>query len=633
MNEKKNQRQASIPAGRPDPFPLGALKQSLRLRAAKGLARKGLLSLRYDGLRVTWQKVTKKIHFGSRYKHLAKQALFSAQELAGQREHQFPRKIKFSIIVPLYNTPERYLRAMIESVLAQTYVCWELCMADGSDDEHREAERVCREYAEKDSRIRYRKLEKNRGISGNTNACLEIAEGDCIGLLDQNDLLHPAALHEVMRAICEKNADFVYTDESAFHNTPRDAYLPNFKSSFAPDSLRGVNCIGHFTVFKRNLLDEVGLFDPACDGAQDYDMALRLTERAERIAHIPEILYYCRTHARSTAKNALIRPCVSNAGVRALEKQLERLGMEGTVETAVPRQGIYHVRYAIKGTPKVSILITNYEHKKDLKTCLDAVFSKTTWPDYEIFIVENNSSSQEIFDYYAELQREHENVRVVIWQGPYNFSAVNNYGAQYCTGEYLLLLNNDTEVITPDWIQEMLMFGQRPDVGAVGAKLYYRDDTIQHGGIIFGMGGLADHMHKNYKRTSHGYMERLLYAQNLTAVTAACMLLRRDVWEKMNGLDTDWAVAFNDVDLCMRIRQAGYLIVWTPFAELYHDEFKSRGIEDTPEKQARFRSEVLHCQQRWKKELDKGDPYYNPNLTLDRLDFSAVPVLRPHDAR
>ena len=633
MDGKKNQKQATIPEEMPVSFSLDALKKSLRLRAAKNLVRKGLLSLRYDGMHVTWQKFTRKIRIGSRYKHLAKQALFSEQELAGQREHQFPRKIKFSVIVPLNNTPERFLRAMIESVLAQTYACWELCMADASDAEHCDAERICREYAEKDNRIHYRKLGKNSGISGNTNACLEMAEGDYIGLLGHNDLLHPAALHEVIRAICEKNADFVYTDESAFHDTPMDAYLPNFKSSFAPDSLRGINCIGHFTVFKRNLLDEVGLFDPACDGAQDYDMVLRLTEKAGRIAHIPEILYYCRTHACSTEKTTWITPCVSDAGVRAVEKQLERLGMDGTVETAAPGQCIYRVRYAIRGTPKVSILIPNCEHMKDLKTCLDAIFSKTTWPDYEIVIIENNSSSQEIFDYYAELQREHENVRVVIWREPYNYSAVNNYGAQHCTGEYLLLLNNDTEVITPDWIQEMLMFAQRPDVGAVGAKLYYHDDTIQHGGVIFGMGGLADHMHKDYKRTDHGYMERLLYAQNLTAVTAACMLLRRDVWEEMNGMDTGWAVAFNDVDLCMRIRQAGYLIVWTPFAELYHYEFQSRGFDDTPEKQARYCSEVLQCRQRWKKELDEGDPYYNPNLTLDRLDFSAVPVLQPHDAR
>ena len=633
MNTKKNQRQASISAVMPVPFSLDALKWLLRLRASKALVRKGLFSLRTDGVCVTWKKVTKKIRFGSRYKHLARQALFSDQELARQREHQFPRKIKFSVIVPLYNTPERFLRAMIESVIAQTYANWQLCMADVSDAKHSDVERVCRKYAEKDSRVQYRKLEKNLGISGNTNVCLEMAEGDYIGLFNHDDLLHPAALHEVMKAICEKNADYIYTDESAFHNTPKDAYLPNFKSAFAPDSLRSVNYIGCFTVFKRSLLDEVGLLDPACDGAQDHDMVLRLTEKAERIAHIPEILYYCRAHTRSAVNKTWIKPGETKAGVRAVEKQLERLGMKGTVEPVKPDMPIYRVHYAIKGTPKVSILIPNHEHREDLKTCLDSVFNQTTWPNYEIVIAENNSRSQEVFNYYDELRQEHENVRVVTWQGPFNYSAVNNYGAQYCTGEYILLLNNDTKVITHDWIQEMLMFAQRRDVGAVGAKLYYPDDTVQHGGVIFGMGGLADHMHKNYKRNDRGYMNRLLYAQNLTAVSAACMLVRRDVWEKLNGLDTDWAVAFNDVDLCMRIRQAGYLIVWTPFAELYHYEFKSRGIDDTPEKLACYRYEVLHCQQRWKEELDKGDPYYNPNLTLDRLDFSAVPVMQPHDAR
>lgn len=609
------------------------LKWLLRPHAAKVLIHKGLYSLRTDGIRVTWRKVVRKINYGKSYTQIAKQCLFSERELAEQRAHQFPRRIKFSVIVPLYNTPERFLRAMIESVQAQTYANWELCMADGSDAEHHEIESICREYAEKDSRIRYRKLEKNRGISGNTNACLEMATGDHIGLLDQDDLLHPAALHEVMRAICEKNADFVYTDESTFHKTPRDAYLPNFKSAFAPDTLRAINYICHFTVFKRSLLDEVGLFDPACDGSQDYDMVLRLTEKAGRVAHIPEILYYWRAHADSVAESTGAKPYVIEAGVRAVEKQLKRLGLEGTVEPVKPRMTIYRVRYAIKDKPKVSILIPNYEHLNDLKTCLDSIFKKTTWSNYEIVIVENNSRSPELFAYYDALGREHENVRVVTWEGAFNYSAINNFGAQYCTGEYLLLLNNDIKVITPDWIQEMLMYAQRPDVGAVGCMLYYPDDTIQHAGVILGISGVAGHSHKYLRRHDNGYMNRLAFAQNLSAVTAACMMLRRDVWDQVNGLDEDWAVAFNDVDLCMRIRQAGWLIVWTPFAELYHYESKSRGYEDTPEKRARLNSEVLRFQQRWEKELAAGDPYYNPNLTLDREDFSADPIVRRHDTR
>ena len=618
---------------KPARFTLDIMKWAARPHVEKGLLQKGFYSLRSNGARVTWQKAMNKIYFGERYYPLAKQALFTEKELARQREHRFSQKIKFSIVVPLYNTPERFLREMIGSVQAQTYADWELCMADGSDDQHTEVERICREYAEKDNRIRYRKLEKNLGISGNTNACLEMVTGDYIGLFDHDDLLHPAALYEVMRAIENTSADFIYTDESTFHETPEDAYLPHFKPDFAPDNLRANNYICHFTVFKRTLLDEVGLFDPACDGSQDHDMVLRLTEKARRVAHIPEILYYWRAHAGSVAESAGVKPYTIEAGVRAVKKQLEQLGLEGQVEPVGPGLTIYRTRYAIKGTPKISILIPNYEHIEELRNCLDSIFAKTTWPDYEIVIVENNSTSPELFAYYERIQREHANVRVVTWEGTFNYSAVNNYGAQFCTGEYLLLLNNDIEVITPDWIQEMLMFAQRPDVGAVGAKLYYPDKTIQHAGVCLGMGGVAGHYFQHVDCKNVGYVGRLLYPQDMTAVTAACMLLRREVWEKLGGLDEDWAVAFNDVDLCMRIRKAGYLIVWTPFAELYHFESKSRGYEDTPEKQKRFSGEMLRFQTRWAKELEAGDPYYNPNLTLSREDFSVKPVVQQYDAR
>ena len=613
---------------------MDAVKLSPSLRTARLLCRKGLYSLRTNGVRVTWQKTVHELRRRGELAQPVWQRLFSEPELQAQREHVFPQAIRFSVVVPLYNTPEPFLREMVESVLTQTYSDWELCMADGSDGEHGDVERICREYAEKDSRIRYRKLEKNLGISGNTNACLEMAQGDYIGLFDHDDLLHPAALYEVMRAIEKTGADFIYTDEAVFESPDIKKIIRiHFKPDFAPDNLRATNYICHFTVFKRALLDEVGLFDPVCDGLQDHDMVLRLTEKAQRIAHIPEILYYWRAHEGSVAGGTEATIYVIQAGVRAVEKQLERLGLEGKVEPILPGMPIYRTRYVVRGKPKVSILIPNYEHINDLKTCLNSIFNKTTWSNYEIVIVENNSTSKEIFSYYERVQREHENVHVVTWREPFNYSAISNYGAKFCTGEYLLLLNNDTEVITPDWIQEMLMFAQRTDVGAVGAKLYYPDDTVQHGGVIWGMHGLADHMHRNYQRNDYGYMGRLLYAQNLTAVTAACILLRRDVWEQLNGLDTAWAVAFNDVDLCMRIRQAGFLIVWTPFAELYHCELKSRGVDDTPEKQARLRSELHRCQQRWKKELEAGDPYYNPNLTLEGENFTTVPVLRQHEAR
>ena len=604
------------------------------LRKAITLVSKGILSLQNYGFRFTLKKTVKKIRSLNDYKMLAKQPLFTEDELAQQREYVCQNKIKFSIVVPLYNTPERFLREMIESVLAQTYAEWELCMVDGSDAEHAAVEQICREYAEKDSRVRYRKLERNRGISGNTNACLEMATGDYIGLFDHDDLLHPAALFEVMRTIEKTGADFIYTDEAVFRSpNVKRIIAMHFKPAFSPDNLRGNNYICHFTVFKRTLLDEVGMFDPSCDGSQDHDMVLRLTEKARCVAHIPEILYYWRSHGNSVADSLEAKPYVIQTGIRAVEKQLERLGLEGEVIPIQAEQTFYHIRYAIKGAPKISILVANYEHVEDLRTCLNSIFSKTTWRNYEIVIVENNSTSRDIIDFYEQVQREHDNVRVVTWKGKFNYSAINNYGAQYCTGEYLLLLNNDTQVITPVWIQEMLMFAQRKDVGAVGAMLYYPDNTIQHAGVVIGLGGVAGHSHKGFDRGSNGHMNRLTFVQNYSAVTAACMMISKNVWENVHGLDEKFEVAFNDVDLCLRIREAGYLIVWTPFAELYHDESKSRGYEDTPEKCKRFEGEAHRFQTRWAKELAAGDPYYNPNLTMDREDFSVKPIVQQYEAR
>ena len=592
------------------------LKWLLKLHAEKNLIRKGLYSLRTNGLALTWQKVIRKVNYGKCISSIAKKKLFSEDELAKQREHQFSHPIKFSIVVPLYNTPERFLREMIESVQTQTYADWELCMADGSDAQHKIVGDICHTYVDQDQRIRYQKLDQNLGISGNTNACLEMASGEYIGLFDHDDLLHPAALFEMMRTIERTGADFIYTDECTFSQKPEDAYLYHFKPDYAPDSLRGNNYICHFTVFKRSLLEETGMFESECDGSQDHDMVLRLTEKAHRIAHIPEVLYFWRAHKGSVAESAGPKPYAVNAGIRAVQKQLERFGMDGTVSSVRPGLTFYRIRYAIQGTPKVSILIPNSNHEEDLKNCLNSIFSKTTWPNYEIVIVENNSNSQELFAYYERVQSEHDNVHIVTWEGEFNYSAINNYGARFCDGKYLLLLNNDTSVITPDWIQEMLMYAQRSDVGAVGAMLYYPNETIQHAGVCLGMGGVAGHFFDSDKKGSLGYMGRLLYPQNMSAVTAACMMLRREVWETVGGLDEGFAVAYNDTDLCMRIRKKGWLIVWTPFAELYHYESKSRGLDDTADKQNRFNNEVSRFKKRWAKELEIGDPYFNPNLSL-----------------
>lgn len=581
---------------------------------------KGLKCLKDNGWSYTWKKVKDKLSRRQELK-LAAMPLYSQEELDEQRKEKFSKQIKFSIVVPLYNTPEQFLREMIQSVLDQTYADWELCMADGSDEAHGDVKKICHAYARSDRRIRYQKLEKNLGISGNSNACLEMATGDYIALFDHDDLLHPAALHDVMRAICEQDADFIYTDENTFHNTPEDAFCPHFKPDYAPDTLRSYNYICHLSVFSRALLNRAGGgFRSEFDGSQDYDMVLRLTEKAKHIVHIPKILYFWRSHENSVASDVSAKPYTITAAKRALTEHLQRVGLLGEVQDArIP--STYHIQYEIKGTPLISILIPNKDHGDDLKKCVRSIQEKSTYQNWEIIIIENNSAEKETFSLYTELKKDRR-IHVVYWKNKFNYSAINNFGARHAKGKHLLLLNNDIEVITPDWLEQMLMFSQRKDVGAVGAMLYYPDDTVQHAGIVLGIGGVGGHAHKYFLRGDYGYMSRMTIAQNYSAVTAACLMIRKDVWEQIDGLDESFEVAFNDVDLCMRIRRAGYLIVWTPFAELYHYESKSRGLEDTPEKQKRFSGEVRRFQERWAKELAAGDPYYNPNFTLEREDFS-----------
>ncbi len=542
-------------------------------------------------------------------------------QLERQQKTVFAQEIKFSILVPLYNTPKAFLRELIESVCAQTYENWELCLADGSGPKNAGVEAICRKYAQMDARIRYEKLDENCGISGNTNACIRMATGDYFGLLDHDDLLHPSALFEVMQAICERGAEFVYTDEITFRRSPSDADGHAFKPDYGPDTLRSYNYICHFSVFSGQLLQKAGgELRSAFDGSQDYDLILRLTEQTDKIVHIPKILYYWRRHKKSTASDVSTKPYTIEAGKKALAEHLARVGLSGRVcNSRFP--STYRIQYQLDSEPLVSILIPNKDHVDELKRCLRSVIEKTTYPNWEIIIIENNSCEEQTFAYYEQL-REDERIRVVKMKIGFNYSAINNYGVGFASGRYLLLLNNDTEVITSDWIEQMLMFCQRKDVGAVGVMLYYPDDTVQHGGVIVGLGGVAAHSHRLYPRKSLGYMSRLSLAQNYSAVTGACMMLRREVWEEVGGLDESFAVAFNDVDLCLRLRRLGYLIVWTPYAQLYHLESKSRGLDDTPEKAKRMAGEQKRFRERWGAELDAGDPYYNPNLTLNRDDFS-----------
>lgn len=529
---------------------------------------------------------------------------------------------KISVVVPLFNTPELFLREMIDSVLNQTYLNWELCLADASDGGHVHVGKICREYAARFPNVRYQKLEGNKGISENTNEAISMSTGDYIALFDHDDLLHPSALYYVAKAAAEKNADFIYTDELTFDTTVDNAITIHLKPDFAPDNLRSNNYICHLTAFSRSLYNQVGGFRDEYNGSQDYDMILRLTEKAANIVHIPHVLYYWRTHAASVASDISAKPYCIDAAHRALAAHLERCGLQGKVGTVYNSPGYYKIDYDIEGEPLISILIPNKDHTDDLDRCLKSIFQKTTYRNYEIIIIENNSEERETFAYYEMIEAKHGNVKVVYYEGGFNYSAINNFGEQYAAGDYILLLNNDTEVIVPNWLQEMLMYAQRSDVGVVGAKLYYPDNTVQHAGVVLGVGGVAGHSHKYFPRGAGGYMGRLSYAQNVSAVTGACMMLRHSIYREVNGLDESLEVAFNDVDFCLRIREKGYLVLFTPFAELYHYESISRGDDQDAEKSNRFRSEVERVRQRWSDLLRAGDPYYNPNLSLESEDFT-----------
>ena len=531
---------------------------------------------------------------------------------------------KISIVVPLYNTPLNFLEELLDSVVNQTYRNWELCCVDAGQDtavgQHVQAR------AKADPRIRYQKLTENEGIAGNTNHGFELATGDYIALLDHDDILHPCALWYTAQAIVEQGADFVYTDEATFEGKVENVVLYHFKPDFMLDNLRSNNYICHLTTFSKMLMEQAGGGERAeYNGSQDYDLFLRLTEKARKIAHIPHALYYWRSSPNSTASDISAKTYCIDAGIAALKAHYARCGVAVDDVTLIPgTPGYYKTDYTMAHPGRVSILIPTCDHIRDLETCVESIYARTTYPDFEILLIENNSKEEQTFRSYERMRKEHpDTLKVLTWQGKgFNYSALNNFGARYATGEYLLLLNNDTEVITPGWLEEMVMYAQQKRVGCVGAKLLYPDDTIQHAGVGFGIGGVAGHLHKYFPATSDGYMGRLNYVQDVYGDTAACLLIRKEIYDEVHGLDESYAVAFNDVDFCVRVREAGYTNVFTPFAQLYHYESKSRGMEDNPEKQKRFQGEVLRFQARWGDLLAKGDPCTNPNFDIQREDFS-----------
>ncbi|MDO4306548.1 MAG: glycosyltransferase family 2 protein [Eubacteriales bacterium] len=587
--------------------------------------KKGILYLKHYGPKEFWIRLHERfepeeVPYGPWYEAYVP----DEETLKKQRSHRFSYEPLISIAVPAYKTPPVFLKEMIESLLAQTYGNWELCIANGSPGEP-QMHSILREYAACDSRIRFQDLAENLGIAGNTNAALGMAKGEFVGLLDHDDLLAPNALYEVVHALeKDREMDAVYTDEDKVTMEVDEHFQPHLKPDFNLDLLRSNNYICHFFVVRRSVAEKTGGFRKEFEGAQDHDFIFRCVEHARKVGHVPEILYHWRTHKASTADNPVSKMYAYDAGKRAVEAHLKRMGVEGTV-SHTPDFGFFRVQYPVQGKPMVSVIIPNKDEKETLEACLKSIREKTKYENYEIIIIENNSTTDEIFRYYRELSKE-PGIRLLRWKKEFNYSAINNYGARMAKGEYLLFLNNDVTVITEGWMQEMLGVCQRQEVGAVGVKLLYPDNTIQHAGCVVGMGGIAGHMFTDMPANRTGYLHKASILQDMSAVTAACMMMKKSVFEEAGGFTEKLAVAFNDVDLCLKVNQGGHLVVYDPYVQLYHMESKTRGAEDSKEKLVRFQDEIEYMRSQWITILKHGDPYYNKNLSLTKWNYSLRPL-------
>ena len=599
----------------------GALKSIISNLNMRNL-KKAQLYMQRNGLRKTLERLKQGVKAQEVYDTWFKSHRVTDLELSEQKYAYFEYSPKISIIVPTYNTPIKLLDEMIQSVQKQSYQNWELCIADASNPNN-EARKAILKYSEEDERIKVNILNENYGISGNTNKAIEIATGDYIGLLDHDDFLEYDALYEVVKKINEYPYDSLYTDEDKFEMDTNKFADPNFKPDFAIDSLCSHNYITHFFVARAELVREVGGEHSEYDGSQDYDLILRCTEKSNKVGHISKILYHWRIHPGSTAGDPEQKLYCYESGRKAIQDHFNRMGVKATVKTiGKPYWGLYHVFYETPGNPLVSIIIPNYENKKTLERCINSLFSVNSYENFEVIIVENNSKSDEIFNYYDKLQKEHKNVKVVTWKGgEFNYSAINNFGVGYASGEYLLLLNNDTEVINPDSIKELLGTCMRDDVGAVGAKLLYADDTVQHAGVVIGFGGVAGHVFSRIGKNDVGYMMRAIINYNYSAVTGACMMTKKSLYEKVGGLDETLRVAFNDIDYCLKLRKMNKCIVYNAFSVWYHYESISRGYENDPEKIKRYDTEVKYFQKRWNEILVSGDPFYNKNFDINYTPF------------
>lgn len=587
--------------------------------------RKGFRYMKHYGLKEFWIRLHERfepeeVPYGPWYR-----AYIPTEEtLETQRKQKFDYSPLISIAVPAYQTPVEFLRQMIESLIVQTYSNWELCIVNASPD-NEEMQKVLAEYSAGDSRVRFCNLKENLGIAENTNRAFAMTKGEFVGLLDHDDLLAPNALYEIVKILQDHpQADALYTDEDKVTTELDEHFQPHLKPDFNLDLLRSNNYICHFFVVRKSIVEKAGGFRKEFDGAQDYDFIFRCTENAGEVLHVPEILYHWRTHKASTADNPASKMYAFEAGKRAIEAHLERTGTEGEV-SHTQDLGFYRVKYSVQGQPLVSVIIPNKDEKETLQTCLEMLEKNTGYQNFEIIIVENNSTTDEIFRYYKELSGNRK-IHLLRWGKEFNYSAINNFAVAHAKGEYLLFLNNDVKSINSDWLEEMLGVCQRPEVGGVGAKLIYPDNTIQHAGCVIGMGGIAGHMFVDMPADRTGYLHKASLLQDMSAVTAACLLMKKEVFEQAGGFTEELAVAFNDVDLCLKVRKNGYLIVYDPYVKLYHMESKTRGAEDSKEKVRRFQTEIEYMRCHWIDILKNGDPCYNKNLSLTKWNYSLKPI-------
>ena len=602
-----------------------SFRQALPMKIGKSIKEQGWkVKVYYQqfGLKQTVRRAIEKL--GGKevrtYEAFRRRYFPDKKELNRQRKEQFVYEPLFSIVVPLYKTPLPYLEDLIWSIQAQTYEKWKLYLSDGSGKESSLKE-VLRNYARKEKRIHIIENDCRLNISDNTNRALEQVDGGYVVFVDHDDTLAPDALYECVKVLNrEPDVEVIYTDSDKLSENGKRYSEPCFKPDFNMELLRCQNYICHLTVIQKRFLDKVGYLNSDYSGVQDYDHILRCVERTNRIVHIPKILYHWRMCPGSVAVDTDNKPYTYELFQKILREHYDRMGIQAEVKAVFP--GVVRTVYQLPYEPLVSVIIANKDHREDLMRCVESLEQESEYKNLEILIVENNSVSEEIVTYYDQVQRQYDNVRVLRYEKEFNYADIQNYAAVRAKGDHLLLLNNDTWLERPESIREMLGYCMRDDVGIVGAKLLYPDDTIQHAGVIVGLGGVADHAFVGMDREDPGYCCRAICAQEYSAVTAACLMVNKTVFMEVGGMDTELKIAFNDVDFCLRVKEAGYKIIYNPFSIWYHDESKTRGAEDTPEKIERFRGEIEYFQRRWANFLYWGDPSYNPNLALDRHDFS-----------